>query len=66
MIGTVQVLERNLGGSRTAQHCTVKVNGQECGQNTREGKPWCSDHVVDHSPYVQDLIQRIEGAVGAA
>lgn len=37
--------------------CTV----EGCGRTTREGKPWCSDHVVRHSSYARE----IHAAVGA-
>jgi predicted transcriptional regulator len=30
-----------------------------CPHSTREGKPYCTDH-VDHHPYVQDLISQLD------
>lgn len=40
-----------------------KVAGERCrapgcSQGTREGKPYCSDH-VDHHSYVQDLLAKM-------
>jgi len=29
-----------------------------CTQTTREGKPFCPDH-VDHNPYVQDILEHL-------
>lgn len=34
-----------------ADRCTVKG----CNRITRLGKPWCSRHVVSHSPYARAL-----------
>lgn len=30
-----------------------------CPNTTREGKPYCTDH-VDHHPYVQDLLSQLD------
>jgi hypothetical protein len=37
-----------------AHHC----HAPGCGKSTREGKPYCSEH-VDHQPYVQQLIDQL-------
>ena len=34
-----------------------------CDRSTREGKPYCSEHVAGH-PYVQELLAQIDGAEG--
>ena len=41
-------------GRKRATHCEVP----DCGKATREGKPYCSDHVEEH-PYVRDLLQAL-------
>jgi hypothetical protein len=41
-------------GRKKPRHCEM----DECRRATREGKPFCSDH-VDHLPYVQQVRQRI-------
>jgi hypothetical protein len=28
-----------------------RCEAEGCGKPTREGKPWCSEHVLTHSPY---------------
>ena len=34
----------------------------DCFDRTREGKPWCAEHVHTHSPYVVDLRADLEQA----
>jgi hypothetical protein len=41
-------------GRKRAKHC----ERPDCGKATREGKPYCSDHVDDH-PYVRGLIEAL-------
>lgn len=36
---------------RACAHCTV----EGCSAPTREGKPWCPEHAVEHSPYAQRI-----------
>lgn len=31
-----------------------------CGAPTREGKPWCTDHVLTHSPYARSIRAEVE------
>lgn len=41
-------------GRPGASHCRLS----ECETTTREGKPYCSDH-IEHSPYIANLIEEI-------
>lgn len=50
----------------TVMHATGHTHGTirtcrtpECGQSTREGKPFCPDHVDKHS-YVQEILKILE------
>lgn len=45
----------------TKQHgrhlrCTV----EDCDSHVAEGKPWCSQHVLTHSPYVVELLGELD------
>jgi len=42
-------------GSRTSISC---CQADDCRANTREGKPYCSDH-IELSPYVQRVLREI-------
>lgn len=42
-------------GRTQPRHCDVAG----CTESTREGKPYCPDH-VDHNPYVQELIAKLD------
>lgn len=44
---------RRMGRPKT-KHCEAP----DCHAATREGKPYCSDHVEEH-PYVQDLLDKL-------
>lgn len=44
--------------ARQPRHCEAVEKGVECGKVTREGKPFCSDH-VEHHDYVQRLIAHL-------
>jgi len=43
---------------RVTRYCEALDNGRECGRTTREGKPYCPDHVGQH-PYIAGLLTRI-------
>jgi hypothetical protein len=43
-------------GARSATSGTRFCEVPQCTETTREGKPYCPEH-VDHHPYVQQLLQ---------
>lgn len=50
-----RILDRNPERSATTSRgCAAAA----CGQSTREGKPYCSDHVGEH-PYVQEILSTL-------
>ena len=49
------VLPEPSNGRTGASYCKL----EECNESTREGKPYCSDH-IGHSPYVKALLREIE------
>jgi predicted transcriptional regulator len=51
---TPKTNERWVPGRGQPRYCEIK----ECGKVTREGKPFCTEHVEKHI-YVKDLLQRI-------
>lgn len=46
-----------LAGSE--RHRPIKCQARGCSNHTSERKPWCSDHILTHSPYARALA-RIE------
>jgi hypothetical protein len=60
----LRAMQLSEGAGYRTRHCEAvdKGTGRICTQSTREGKPYCPDHVENH-PYVQDLLNRME-AVG--
>ena len=49
--------------STTGRHELRRCDAVVCDRSTREGKPYCSEHVAGH-PYVQELLAQIDGAEG--
>ena len=45
--------------SPTSRVSNPRCKEKECDRTTREGKPYCSDH-VEHSPYVRRVIEELE------
>lgn len=52
-------LLRELFTEKSAPSGTRYCEARGCNQTTREGKPFCSDH-VDHHPYVRALIDQLD------
>ena len=54
MIDLRQLLDLGEGFS-SARRCEVPG----CGRATRERKPWCSEHILTHSPLAREVHQRV-------
>jgi hypothetical protein len=56
----MRIQELHFATSGRTSH-TRQCNTRGCHNTTREGKPYCPDHVEDH-PYVQEILQTLQAS----